>query len=88
MWRRRSSGASASRANTGSLIREGETGARGSTVTFHQARIEAVVPYRTRREWLNIQEASAGSEFSVGGCRSKFFLFCASAMKAQRAVWC
>lgn len=68
MRRRRSSGASASRANTGSLIRAHqsrtwETAASGSTVTFHQATIEAVVPYRTRREWLHILEASAGSEF-------------------------
>lgn len=32
-------------------------------MTFHQARIEPVVPYRTRRELLHIREASARSEF-------------------------
>lgn len=53
--------------------RDGRDG--GWTATFHQARIEPVVRYHGRREWLNIREASVGWEFSVGGCTLKFFLF-------------
>lgn len=49
----------------------------------------AAVWYHGRRERFNTREPSVGLEVSVGGCRSRFFLFCAFGIKECNVLaWC